>query len=52
MPGGGHFAAMEEPVIFANDVYEFVGRIIEQSKKDNKKKIVVTEQDNKKPKST
>ncbi|KAL2744846.1 juvenile hormone epoxide hydrolase 1-like [Vespula maculifrons] len=52
MPGGGHFAAMEEPIIFADDIYDFVGKIMEQSKNEDKKKTVVTEQDNKKPKST
>nr|KAF7421548.1 hypothetical protein H0235_009384 [Vespula pensylvanica] len=52
MPGGGHFAAMEEPVIFADDIYDFVGKIMEQSKNEDRKKTVVTEQDNKKPKST
>ncbi|KAL2728875.1 juvenile hormone epoxide hydrolase 1-like [Vespula squamosa] len=51
MPGGGHFAAMEEPFIFADDIYDFVSKVIEQSKNENKK-TVVTEQDNKKPKST
>ncbi|XP_043672403.1 juvenile hormone epoxide hydrolase 2-like [Vespula pensylvanica] len=33
MPKGGHFAAMEESIIFADDVFEFVGKIVELSNK-------------------
>nr|XP_050853843.1 juvenile hormone epoxide hydrolase 1-like [Vespula vulgaris] len=33
MPKGGHFAAMEESIIFADDIFEFVGKIVELSNK-------------------
>jgi microsomal epoxide hydrolase len=27
MPGGGHFAAMEKPQLFAQDVTEWAGKV-------------------------
>ncbi|KAI4480828.1 hypothetical protein M0804_009925 [Polistes exclamans] len=52
MPGGGHFAAMEEPLLLANDIYDFVAKVEELSKKENKTATVIPEQDNKKTKKT
>jgi len=31
MPVGGHFAAMEQPEIFARDIREFAGTLIKPS---------------------
>ncbi|XP_015187740.1 PREDICTED: juvenile hormone epoxide hydrolase 1-like, partial [Polistes dominula] len=48
MPGGGHFAAMEEPLLLANDIYDFVAKVEKLSKKDDKKATAIPQQDNKK----
>lgn len=36
LPRGGHFAAFEEPALFANDIFEFVSKAQDKSKTNNK----------------
>ncbi|KAI4493214.1 hypothetical protein M0802_009502 [Mischocyttarus mexicanus] len=52
MPGGGHFAAMEEPHLLANDIFDFVAKVEKPSQKENKKATAIPAEDNKKSRKT
>lgn len=49
IPRGGHFAALEEPVLLADDIFEFVSKTEDMKKKAGNKDIPNTEKKIKEP---
>ncbi|XP_012218176.1 juvenile hormone epoxide hydrolase 1-like [Linepithema humile] len=49
LPRGGHFAALEEPALLADDVFEFVSKTQDNKKKTNNKDVPKTEKKRKEP---